>query len=467
MQPVTDSGTDLGAPVGFSRRRLLRVVGSAAGFGSVAGVLAACGGGGPPAQPTLAPAQPTPAPAAPTAAPVQPAQPTLAAAAPVGAPVAPTSPPVAALVAPTSPPVAALGAPTSPSLAASNAQAAPAMVGTATAPADWGQWVAAANQEGKIVLNTQPGETFRLAAVEFSKTYPNIAVEHTGLQLSNQFTPRIQQERAAGVYTWDVAAVPTVTALVVLKPQGTFDPLRPAIVQPECLDNAAWRDGFEAGWRDLDKQYCYSFNNDRNPWLWVNTDVVKSGDLKTAQDLLDPRWKGKIVAADPRVLGNGFWAGTAMRLKYGDDIIKQLFVDQQPSITRDPRQIVDFLVRGRYPIGIGATIEILSEFKSQGLGQNIQNLELTDVSFLGGTGTFLMNKAPHPNAARVFVNWLLSKSGQATWSTIVQTNSRRLDVEPSLPDVYPQTGRDYLQIDAEETVPKVVQTQEVAKQVMG
>jgi iron(III) transport system substrate-binding protein len=401
----------------LSRRRFLRGMALVAGLASSTSVLAACSG---------------------TSTPVAPAGPT-AAAAPAAT--------AARAAGPTSAP-----APAAPSAGQS---------------AEWDRWVAAAKQEAKVVVNTQPGAVNRTAIAEFEKAYPGVAVEHTGLQLSNQFTPRIQQEREAGVYTWDVALIPTVTALAVLRPMGVWDPIKPVLVQPEAIDDKAWRGGFDDGWRDLDKQIAYGFTNDRGESLWINTDVVKPDDIPTVEALLDPKWKGKIVAADPRVLGNGFWPATMMRLRHGEDIIRRLWVDQEPAISRDARQISEFLVRGRYPIGIGPAAQVLREFQQQHLGNNIVGVELDEIAYLGGTAAFLLNKAPHPNAARVFLNWLLTRDGQAAFASNVQTNSRRADVEPGEPATYPTPGRTYTQIDSEEIMPKLVETQEIAKRIMG
>ena len=68
----------------------------------------------------------------------------------------------------------------------------------------------------------------------------------------------------------------------------------------------------------------------------MDTNVVKE-EIKTVKDLLDPKWKGKMIFADPR-LGDGFLAATALSKSMGNDVIKQLFVDQEPTFSREPRQ---------------------------------------------------------------------------------------------------------------------------------
>ena len=106
--------------------------------------------------------------------------------------------------------------------------------------------LAAAKKEGKVVVNTFPGDGYKRALKAFTQAYPDIKLEHTGLH-SQDFAPRILQERQANLFTWDVVTIPTSTALQVLRPAGVWDPMRPAIVLPEVKDDAGWEGGFERG----------------------------------------------------------------------------------------------------------------------------------------------------------------------------------------------------------------------------
>src|SRR5947207_2808889 len=114
----------------------------------------------------------------------------------------------------------------------------------ATTP-EWEQTVAAARKEGKVAINTFTGQGYGRVLKLFAQAYPDIKVDHTNLE-PVEFSPRIINERKAGVYTWDVATMPMTTALQVLKPAGVWDPIRPAIILPEAKSDASWRGGFEA-----------------------------------------------------------------------------------------------------------------------------------------------------------------------------------------------------------------------------
>jgi ABC-type glycerol-3-phosphate transport system substrate-binding protein len=96
---------------------------------------------------------------------------------------------------------------------------------------EWAPLLAAARREGKIVVNTFPGDGYGRALKPFTQAFPDIKVEHTSLH-SQDFAPRIMQERKAGSFTWDLSIIPTSTALQVLRPAGVWDPIRPLILLP-------------------------------------------------------------------------------------------------------------------------------------------------------------------------------------------------------------------------------------------
>jgi ABC-type Fe3+ transport system substrate-binding protein len=236
---------------------------------------------------------------------------------------------------------------------------------------------------------------------------------------------------------------------------------------PEVRDDASWDGGFERGFAVVkDRALTYGFIANRGGGVCVNTDLVKD-DVRSLTDLLAPKWKGKLLLADVRVMGDTFWPMTTARLNLGDDIIKRLFVDQDPVLSRDTRQMAEFMVRGRFPLSLGVNPLLLSQFQRQGLGKNLKFVhppEIDTVNF--STTLWLVNKAPHPNAAKVLINWVLTKDAQVQWAREVETNSRRVGIEPGNPDLLPPKGAKLFQVDAEENLPEVVKTQEIAKAVI-
>ena len=344
----------------------------------------------------------------------------------------------------------------------------PAGLARATAPPpEWTALLAAARKEGKVVVNTFPGDGYHRTLKHFGQAYPEIKLEHTSLH-SQDFAPRILQERKANLFTWDVATIPTSTALQVLRPAGVWDPVRPAILLPEAKDEAGWDAGFERGFSVVkDGALTYGFLANRGGGVTINTDMVKEDQLKGFTDLLDARLKGKLLLPDVRTMGDTFWPMTAVRLNLGDDIVKRLFVDQEPVLSRDTRQVVEFMVRGRFPVALGVNPLLLAQFQRQGLGKNLKLLrfpEMDTVNF--GTTLWLVNRAPHPNAARVFINWLLTREAQVHWARDVETNSRRVGVEPGNPQFAVPRGARYFHVDAEENLPEVIKTQDIGRAVI-
>jgi iron(III) transport system substrate-binding protein len=352
-------------------------------------------------------------------------------------------------------------------LAAGAAAAAGARLTAADLPPELASLAAAAKQDGKVVVNTFPGDGYGRALKAFTQAFPDVKLEHTSLH-SQDFAPRIQQERRAGSFTWDVVAIPTSTALQVLRPAGVWEPIRPLIVVREAKDDAGWDGGFERGFAVVqDAALTYGFLANRGGGVTINTDLVKEDQLRKFTDLLDPRWKGKLLLPDVRTMGDTFWPMTSVRLALGDDIIKRLFVDQEPVLSRDSRQVAEFMVRGRFPIALGVNPLLLKQFQKQGLGKSLKLLRFPEMDTVNyGTTLWLVNRAPHPAAARLFVNWLLTKDAQTHWAREVETNSRRVGVEPGNPEFAVPKGAKFFQVDAEENLPHVVKTQDIGKAVI-
>jgi len=382
-----------------------------------------------------------------------------------GAPQAasPTAKPAAAP--PTAPPVAP------PTTAPAAKAAEPKPTDASPAGADWDQLVAAAKKEGILAAVTGAGSAYRRVLDLFQEAFPGVTVEHTALRGSD-FAARVRQERQGNIYNYDIAQVPTTTALTVLRPAGVWEPVRPVITRPDVLDDKVWDGGFDGGWPDIDKKWAYAFCNDKARSLWVHTGQIAQSEIKSFKDLTDPKYKGKIMIADPRTEGRGYWPMTTLRANLGGDvadpIIRTLLTDQEPFIGSDARQMTEMMARGRYSIGIGAVDEqIVVDFQAQGVGKELEAIDNNDEwTYVSGTNIWLVDKAPHPNAAKLFINWLLTKEGQTIWSKELQTNSRRVDVPAGAEERQPQRGKKYVQIDAESLIPEIDKTRELITEVL-
>jgi iron(III) transport system substrate-binding protein len=368
----------------------------------------------------------------------------------------PAGAPASRAPAPAAPAAAQAGSPPVPSAEATAAgSAAPASSGQEAWQAEWERTLAAARQEGRVVVSGPPGESARQALTAFQAAYPDIQVEFTGVRGAD-FISRTLAERRADRYLVDVLVSGTGGIIGDLIPAGAIDPLKPALVRPEVLDDSHWYNGFDWGFMDLGRQYVFSFASYVNWSLTINRDVVPESEFTRLDDLLDPKWRGKISINEPRDSTAGALHSVVIMKQLGTDAYKQLLTEQDISVHQDTRQQVELLVRGSRPIGIGVSSAPLQEFQKQGIGRNVRPLERPEASALtGGFGgcACLMNRAPHPNAARVYLDWLLSREGQTQWNRAYPANSRRLDVEPADPATVPKPGVDYFFVEREEVRP--------------
>ena len=345
----------------------------------------------------------------------------------------------------------------------------PAVLRAAEAPKEWGDLVKAAEGERQVNIAGPPGDAFRAAIGDaFKKAFPKIGVELLGGSGRDKVA-RILRERQGGVYNWDLYISGPTSALAAFKPVNAFDTFRGMFVLPEVRDDKNWIGGLDAGWADAEKKLYYTFAGSlAGDNVHVNWDLVPQGAIKGAPDLLDPKWTGKIAMQDPRVEGKGLNDALVLSLAYGEEFVRRLFREQKIVITGDRRQLVEWVVRGRYPIALGLNEYFLTTFQEKGVGKNVAAVTDPKTAIYwssGSSGVGLFNRAPHPAAAKVYVNWLLSKAGQVEWKK-TQTNSRRVDVPPFDPATALKPGQSYRNTQAEEMIPARQKIERLAQEII-
>jgi iron(III) transport system substrate-binding protein len=331
--------------------------------------------------------------------------------------------------------------------------AAPAPPAATTAPAQsgvsaaWDQLVSAAQKEGKVVVSGPPAPDARTKLPEAFKQRFNIEMEYLAGN-SSQLASRIESERAAGQYTIDCSLGGPDTVYGTFIANNWLDPLKPALILPDVLDPKVWPTG--APWfREPSGTTSLQIFKTISPIGYVNTTDVKPGDLQTTNDLLNPKWKGKIASYDPSVNGGGLIFGSVVYVTRGAEFAKQLYVGQDVAYTRDYQQIADWVAHDSYPIGIGATPIYMAQYRG---AVPVAQIALSDVKTIvsGGFGIVsLWNKAPHPNAAKVFANWIASKDGTATYAAIDGSAPVRTDLDASAwleKDLIPKPDGDYFDV---------------------
>lgn len=308
------------------------------------------------------------------------------------------------------------------------------------------QLVAAAQKEGRVVIIAPPDTQVRQALPAAFKARYGIEVDYLGGR-SSETAGKMRAEREAGVYTVDVALAGIQTMATIFHREKMLAPLRPLLIDPEVTNPAKWKSG-GLWFMDPEQQYVLRLFNTVGANFYVNTRFAKPSDFHLAADLLDPRWKGKISMHDPTVPGTGSNQAARFYIQFGEDYVKRLYIDQQPGIARDRRQITDWLARGRYPVSIDAERDEVERLKADGLPvEAVYNLPDMPGTLSGGVGDLaIMDHAPHPKAAQLFANWIAGREGLEIYARTRTESPTRNDIDEGSflpPEIIPRPGVNY------------------------
>jgi len=303
---------------------------------------------------------------------------------------------------------------------------------------EWDRTIEAAKKEGQLSIYIGAYEG---VLAEFKKAYPEIKVFSVASGTTEMAT-RVLAERRAGKYLADLFNGGVNTQYNMLHKTRSLDPLKDLFLLPEVVDESKWGEGYH--FADPEGKYIFPYvaNAGRGTHIY-NVKLLNPKEFQSNWDLLNPKWKGKIVSLEPTDTRLGAWT---IFLYYhpqlGPEFIKRFFGSMDITFSRDQRQMTDWLAAGKFALCIGCRA-----YEAKGQGLQVDYL-MTDVWKEGGYTTAgigalgYMNRAPHPNAAKVFVNWFLSRQGQTALQKIgrpgERPNSRRIDIPKE--DVSPEKG---------------------------
>ena len=275
--------------------------------------------------------------------------------------------------------------------------------------------VEAAKQDGSVVFYTSIElQTAEKLAQAFEKAYPGIKVqvERNGCE---RIVQRLEQERQSGIHAADVVECSDMTALLDWKKQGWLAAFVPADVEKWPAEQRD-SDGFFAAERFTLAPIEY------------NTRMVKPEEApKSFADLLDPKWKGKIVKAHPG------YSGTIMTVTYeisrdlGWDYLKKLGqqqVMQVQSAAEPPKKVA----QGERPVAADGGEYLPLQMIDKGAPIALVYPTEGTPSIPGGAG--IVVDAPHSNAARLFALYLFSREGQQLLSDMARIRSFHPEVKP-------------------------------------
>jgi ABC-type Fe3+ transport system substrate-binding protein len=177
----------------------------------------------------------------------------------------------------------------------------------------------------------------------------------------------------------------------------------------------------------------------------------------------NPKWKGQIVWRTPWTSGGGQHLYRFAKQVYGQEWIMKMQA-QDPIFQNDQDAALLQVARGEYAIGLALTGRTASQMIRD--GQPIAALWPEDFVIKSSNASTLMRGAPHPNAGKVFINWLLTERGQELWKVLGQF-PLRADIAPADPWMHGVTrakqGFENLSTPDEETASQQAATKDFKK----
>lgn len=291
---------------------------------------------------------------------------------------------------------------------------------------EWEKTLAAAKKEGTLVAGIPASSELRKAISARFKDKFGIALELLPSRGPDNVT-RIITEYNVGVRYFDVLVAGGATPLSMVA-AGAADDFQPYMILPEVKEPKNWWGGHI--WEDnvSTKRYIYAFNCYTSETFWYNTSQLEAHEIRSYDDLLNPKWKGKIGFLDPRNPGSGQNTWTFLWRVKGEEYLGKL-AQQDLLVSQNLRQLGEALAKGKLAFTVGLSHYTYEPFIKAGLPIKPVPKIKEGAHANNGSGVMAVVKnPPHPNATKVFVNWLLGKEGQELYGKAMVQGTRRLDV---------------------------------------
>ena len=305
---------------------------------------------------------------------------------------------------------------------------------------DWANLVAAAKKEGvvSIAAGGAPSRHYRHIFNAFNKKYGiKVEVSRGG---ANRTISRVLAERKSKKYTTDIALISVRINNQRLVPSDSLIPFEPLLIHPEVLDKSKWYGGkYWYGDKYTKHTFFYTAAIIDGLRFWYNTTKIsdkEAATIKSPSDFFNPKWKGKIVAQameDPsgiRQMIDG-WQSPDQ----GPDWVRKFLTEAGVTFSADRRIAETWLVGGRFPLKAPTRAEEeLRTLAKKGIPIKEGSIP-AKVGTLRASGSgcciSAFKHAPHPNAAKLFANWFLTKEGQ----TLIHTTIPNIEVSSLRNDI--------------------------------
>ncbi len=295
-----------------------------------------------------------------------------------------------------------------------------------------GEIEAAARKEGKLVIYAAAGHADQEAQVAMGKRFRErygVTIDWTTLN-AQDIVPRVLAEQRTRQYIADITMSGIAGHYTELKPRGYVAP----ILAPSTLEKGVWRlDPATVFSKERDWLYI---NMPLNPTFFVNTQLLSPAEEpKSYKDLLNSKWKEKIVLQDPSKGGRGSGWFRAVYKELGLDYMKALA--KQVVIVANTNDSVDAVARGQYPLALAPATNRGRQLINE--GAPVKFAHPAEGSHITTNGVCLIANSPHPNAAKLFLDWFFSKEGQMIYAP----NNSSISVRKDVPQDYLPAGERY------------------------
>ena len=301
---------------------------------------------------------------------------------------------------------------------------------------EWETLATGAKREGRLAMAISSGSLTTYGALfdRFEREF-DVDVEVAAGRGGDQAN-RLLAERGKGRYTVDIWASGPGTSIGAIIPTGALSPFAPELFHPEVTDESLWRDGHH-WYGDREQKYVF-FYIVRSGFggLGHNTDLVQKDDIVSLWELFDPKWKGKVLTLDPRDPSfelTGDYADRMLNPDLGEEFMRRFLTEIDVTFVRDTRQLVNSLASGEFALvyPMGPARHEIETASAVGLPVGIMPRPKEEHPSLTGAGSSVISvveRRPHPNAAKLFVNWWLTKEIQIAVQTESRFQSMRADI---------------------------------------
>jgi len=298
------------------------------------------------------------------------------------------------------------------------------------AKATWEKTIAGAKKEGEVRLWGDMEITHPDIVAAFTKEFPFIKAVMISGRVGD-LMPRIAAERRAGKFLADIYSGGLGgRAFFDFQRSGVLDPLKPLLTLADVTDESKWLNG-KHHYADGEGQYVFMFEGSvAGLGLYYNTTLLDPKEFHSYWDLLNPKWKGKIALFERPGTGSPNMIRYYYNPQLGPEFVRRLWTEMDLAVSKERRQATDWLGAGKFLL----CLDCADTDAARKQGVPVSEFEHAylkeagaEIGTSGNSGLALINKAANPNAARLFINWFLSRQGQMVWQDVMNNKV----VEPS------------------------------------